>query len=688
VRDALVSDARAIVGDADAAAFPSAMIGPLVSPSTVIGPLVFPSGAIGPLVLPAPGRNRLDLSPPALALQTGLTTLIGRPFMHPAASPPDLRPGLVRWDIHQLEQAVAMTGDYALLLARDLPALPEAARPGIRAIARDRLLSSVFDAVAQAQLGLPPDTPGGARGPELKAMAASSVAAAPLFRRLADALRQANDPAAADRLTNALMSQSVAVLDRATVLLDAQPAYQPPDGNLSDWFMTGVDVARLYGQIDLASVGALLDQQRAEIALLLRDVTNPELSVLGGPNMPNAKGKASVRLWSDIAADLDEAGQKRPAGSLAALEKFIETDLPSLKPGECPPAHAWSGSGNWFSGQLGHLRDHLARQCGLAFSTLALNAYQQVQQAFQVNLAGRYPFASSAQAHPAHAQDIAAFYRIFDAQGGGAGAGLGETLAAITPAQPEPARFIATMQRLRPALAAVAGLDGGDGLVRLETRFRPLPAREAGADEVIEARLQVGGIASDDAKHRPVVWRLGDPIQIAFRWALNAPHLPVTIKDAPHATTQGGLTTASYDDPWALVTLIRSQRPSPADWVPDGERGRDMLAFDIPTTLADGKPALDQAARLFIELTLRPPPGARPAAASGAAEPLADHLELNDIPTEAPPVSIAQPAAVRATPGVRGTPGIRSRPAPPGALREPHPDRPPAGAAARGLVAR
>jgi hypothetical protein len=193
VRDAVVSDAYAILGDGDVAAFPAT--------------------AIGPLVTPAAARNRLDLSPQAIALKAGLTSLNNRAFMRTANGPagyPDLHPGLVRWDPRQLETAVAMTGEYALFLARDLPTFPEAVRPGIRAIARDRLLASVFDTVARAQLVLPADTPGGAKAPDLKAMAASTAAAAPLIRRLADALRQVNDPASADRLLATLLMQSVA----------------------------------------------------------------------------------------------------------------------------------------------------------------------------------------------------------------------------------------------------------------------------------------------------------------------------------------------------------------------------------------------------------------------------------------------------------------------------------------------
>ena len=619
VRDALVSDARAVLGGGDDA----------VMPSTVIGPLLAPSA----------GRNRFDLSPKATRLQSSLAVMNGFAFMHARSALtalPELKPGLVRWDQRMLEMAVAMTGEHALFLVRDLPTIPEPLRPGIRAIARDQLVASVFDLADRAQIALPPDMPGGAREAELAAMAASTAAAAPLFRRLSDGLRQADDPVSAERLMAALETQAVAVLDRAAALLDANPIYQPPTTNLAEWYTGGMDVPKLYEELDMAAVNAILTQERLAIAGLLHDVVEPILTVVSGEEMAWARGQPSVRMWSGIAEDLDVSGQRRPNGSLAALEQFISVDLPALKPGVCPPTLAWSGTGNWFAAQLAKLRDGLAKQCGLAASNLATTSYQQIQQSFQTYLAGRYPFAplSEASSGPyAGANDIAMFYRDFDAQAGGLIEAFTGTIG-VSRGHQDAAQFIETMRQLRAVLAPLAGLGGATepGLL-LEPRFRALPSRENADEEVIEERLTVAGVASDDVKHRPLIWHTSDPISVSFRWALNAQHLPVTISNAIHPSVNGGTVTASYDHPWALVTLVRQHRASPAEWLADPGQASQMLAFEIPMTRANGKPSDDPPARLFIDLAIRQPP----LPAGAAAAPAAERLPLPDFPAEAPP---------------------------------------------------
>jgi hypothetical protein len=218
-------------------------------------------------------------------------------------------------------------------------------------------------------------------------------------------------------------------------------------------------------------------------------------------------------------------------------------------------------------------------------------------------------------------------------------------------------QFVDTMRRMRLVLAPLAGLDGQpDPGLWLEPRFRALPNRDQGGSEVIGWQLQTADATSEDPSHKPVLYRLGDRLKIGLRWAQNAPHQPVSITNALRGDLTDRTVTAIYDDPWALVTLIRQHRPDLADWTPGPGRIPHMLAFTVPTSPAGEQRLADTQSRLFIELALR----AAPAVAGG-------RLMLPDFPTAAPePGSAAIRAAldIKLAPQMQAAASSSGRPLP------------------------
>jgi len=649
-RDALIRDARGVLAG-------------VVSAEP-------PRSVIGPLAVPVPERNRIELSSAAIRLREGLVALNERSFMQAAGTATgsqDLRAGLVRWDTRPLETAVGMVGDYAIFLARDLPAMPPEVQRGVRAVAQERLVASVFDAVRRAQIGLPADQPGGVREAELQAMAASTALSAPIFRRLAEGLRQAEAPAAANRLMAAFGMQATAVLSRAGVLLNAEPMYQPDAETLRSWTTGSMDVALLFGEGDMTGLAAALDRRRLRVGALLRDVAEPVLGVVARGDMPGARASGGHALWAGIAADLDAAAQRRPGSALLALETFILQDLPGLRPGACPPGGMRVGASNWFAAQQAQLRDRLASQCVLAATNLAYQLYQEVERAWQGHLDGRYPFNPGLLAAGPHAtaDDVAAFYRVFDT----VAPDLLGALSAIdggSPAHQRIRSFLETMQQLRPVMGAMLGLPGNaEPALFITPQFRVLQTRETGGHEVIEWLIAAGDVASNDPQRRQLVWRLGDPLRFSFRWAQNAPSVPVGGGNAPRVEVRDRTATFSYTDPWALVTALRQHRPRNSDWAPGPGRQPHVMAFEIQTGMADGTASGEPPARLFIDIALRAAPGAQ-----------GDRLAFPDLPRSVPSADLLAPTAPRPVqrppsslrPPAAPTPAAGARPAgrPPG----------------------
>ena len=143
----------------------------------------------------------------------------------------------------------------------------------------------------------------------------------------------------------------------------------------------------------------------------------------------------------------------------------------------------------------------------------------------------------------------------------------------------------------------------------LTPQVRVLQAHENGANEVIEWRLVSGALANNDPQRRPLTWRVGEPVRFSFRWAQNAPRVPITGGQANRLEVRDRTVTFRYNDPWALITLITQNRPRSSEWTPGPGRPPHVLAFEVPTAMADGSPSEEPPARFFVDLALRAAPG-------------------------------------------------------------------------------
>ncbi len=595
--------------------------------------------AIGPLASGVAERNRVELTPIAEGLRTSLRNLLARPFMAAGATTVDLntlgRSGPVRWDLGGLERAVALAEKFALFTASDLPSFPPPIQAGVRAVAQQRLTGAVVAQVVRAV------TPGqnttGRLEAELRNQVQSNVAAYPLLSKLVQSLRQNGAQVAADRLLNIAALQATVLLGQIDNLLEGEELYLPAITAATAFAKDKIDVAALYGQADMGSLQALLDRDKQRVSQVATELAQPLLTFLARPDIGSAGSDGVVGRWTRTLQELDKAGQGRPAGSLGALERFLTAELPEMTPWSCAKLAApqpLTGS-NYFSDQLRIVRLAVHQQCVTAEENRIATAYRTVERSFNDLLGGRYPFAlydAAVSGDFATTDDVANFYKAFDPLSEALLNGMHDREQEGSQMR-QPTEFIEVMKKGRAFLKPLAGLDDtAEAGASIEPHFRALTNHERGGEEIIQWQLGINDELVDSTMTgKTLTWHPRDPITISFRWASNAPRVPVGVLGRGRIQVNGRTVSITYENVWSLVALLQQHRPRPNEWRAGPGRPPEMVGFDIPTGRSDGRPGAEGAARVFIELAIRALPGAD-GKASG------ERLGMPDFPIKVPPL--------------------------------------------------
>jgi type VI secretion system protein ImpL len=387
----------------------------------------------------------------------------------------------------------------------------------------------------------------------------------------------------------------------------------------------------------MGGVSALLDRDRQRVASLATELAQPLLTFLARPDIGSTGSDGVVGRWNRTLQELDKAGQGRANGSLAALEHFITAELPEMTPWSCAKlasAQGLSGS-NFFSDEQRLVRATVHQQCVAAEEARIAAQYRVAERAFTDLLAGRYPFAlydAAVSGDFATTDDVANFYKAFDPISEPLLNGLHdrETEGVVMRA---PTEFVEVMKKGRAFLKPLVGLDDvAEAGATIEPHFRAMTNRERGGEEIIQWQLSVrDDIVDSTMTGKTLTWHPRDPITVSFRWASNAPRVPVGVLGRGQIQLNGRTASITYDNIWSLVALLQQHRPRPGEWRAGPGRPPEMLAFDIPTGRSDGKPGSEGAARVFIELAIRALPGPD-GKASG------ERLGIPDFPIRVPPL--------------------------------------------------
>ncbi|MBV9773144.1 MAG: hypothetical protein JO040_04305, partial [Gemmatimonadetes bacterium] len=536
------------------------------------------------------------------------------------------------WDPRMLDLALAKVRDYDRFVGHAFPGLTPGAQTLVQGLAAAELEAGVTRAVAGAMRQAPVRNAFGQRGADrdLRERVAEFGQASDRLVQVVGALDRLGLDQARDDLAGVVLAQAAGMLADADRLLAGSGSYLPADG-FDAWDGSGSPALAAYGAGTPDELEAYLAAQQQRVRALFDGLAAPLLgAVTAAPLAPAAEalGYAAspvVARWRTIDAALDGYDAKAPGNTLAALENFIRVDLRDGG-GTCARGRA-PRAADYFGEQLARVRSAFQARCRGLAGAGAVAGYDRIQDAFQEDLAGRFPFApASAGGSEADPEAIRAFFRLMDDNesawrqvvGGGAGVG--------GPGSPQ-ALFLEQLVRARAFLAPVLAGDSAAGPTYVVgAEFRVNRAREAGGDQIAAWTLDVGTTRLEPrGADSTAAWSPGDPVRVFLRWATES---PVTPAPGPGARVSGRTATWVYGGGWALLRLLRQQAALPGEG--GTERGRSTLRFALPT-----QPSGE--ARVFLRLRLLNPK-------TGA------EVAFPTFPTSAPTLRATRPSRQRAAP--------------------------------------
>jgi hypothetical protein len=323
-----------------------------------------------------------------------------------------------------------------------------------------------------------------------------------------------------------------------------------------------------YRVFDLGSseeLEAYLNFQRKSIAYLGRDLVVPIEAFFASQGIPLQRGVQAD--WDGILADLDAFENKTPGNPISILEIFIRTEMDRVSVDHCTGiARVFDDRSNdYFLRIRNSLRQgfyarctELGRSKAIIDTLAALENYRKIEQSFNDNLRGGFPFGdvNGPQLDPL---SLTRFFEELDLREKAAREALdrSEGFGAL----PERARiFLKQAVKAREFFAPFLEKKQGP-VFDFKVQFRIQPEQpgqaERGGNQIIDWQLEVGkknfAYRSEDLTGR---WVYGDPIRLTLRWANDSPARPfASLLPVPFAVKER-TAIFEYTDRWALFTFL------------------------------------------------------------------------------------------------------------------------------------
>jgi type VI secretion system protein ImpL len=540
------------------------------------------------------------LSKAAVDSREFLRKLFAQPYMD--AGPPAAAAysgSRVSWDLARLQVAQKAVESYAEFVASGSGDAPIELRNVALASAEQHFAGHLEQLVNQAA------QPGSAA---VGSETANFVQALPVLIKIRDALRGAGAEQSAAGLDVRVADQAGRLLadaDRA-LTTDGGPYAIDPAG-LAAWDGTGSLAAALFGIETIDDLKATLPQRRARVADIARSRAAPLIGYLREPSTAaGAATLARANRWQAILLTLEAYDANSPSNSLARLEQYITVDIDKLQRRDCARARSFSTrSTDYFAAQQAAISARVIGHCRLAAAGSTEAQFDQLREAFNASLAGRFPFAADVEAPAADPGDVQAFFGQF--------AAILQPLKDdidITPAFGSSGRAasatLTQLIRVQSALAPMLDAAGPAPLTyRVGVNFFSDPDLARGQEQVIEGSLGTPvSRALARGAAREFVWNNGQPVLARFRWAINAPSIPRTGgKCVPQP--DGSVASFRVDGDWALFRLLR--RHAPGDGIRASATQGAPVAFDVALCAnqerASGGEVVEDA-RILVRLSL------------------------------------------------------------------------------------
>jgi type VI secretion system protein ImpL len=480
----------------------------------------------------------------------------------------------VVWDIPTLDRAMAQANEFqqkfGLMPGGGGPAPGNAAQPidaTLRGLARGDLTKALVSQIAHAILiqRVPASQQSVGQEAFLRSRVGNFAEASGRVLRLMEALEGLGASEPFGRLRALAATESREILRSVDDLLARSTAYQPRGGSF-DWWQGEPGLAfAAFNARDTLELSNYLTFQRERLAVLSRNYADPALAFLLSTTLDVGAGDLDrLTRWQVILESLDQYDAKVADNPVSRLERFIGQTLATVTPRNCSAALVEgrnARSANFFLSRQAELAEALAAQCNALSSGSLISDYQGLEKAFNQTLAGVPPFRATPPntategASLTTINAVLARYDNFMNSGGGDPVERGSTGGSLDVIDPF-LRRLGDVQRFLDATKA----EGGKMEVQVDVEFRVNRTAEFAGNQIIDWVVAIGDdrMTQFDGGKR-LVWSPGKPIEVSFRWALNAPTTPVLTGDSVKAmSVEGGTVRFRYEDPWALVTMLRA----------------------------------------------------------------------------------------------------------------------------------
>jgi type VI secretion system protein ImpL len=452
---------------------------------------------------------------------------------------------------------------------------------------------------------------------ELRTDSQNFADTAELLRQLLKKLGQLRFTGLQTGLAGLVRSDAIDQLQAVNALLYREQLYEPVVGFAAWDGGPGLNLLA-FAVPDQGALGAYLISQRERVATLANQYARPPLNYLVQSNQP--AGPLMLR-WRQLITDLDDYYSNRPDNPIADLENFILGELGTITAAGCSSriaAAADRNQGDFFVLKRLELQRRVLARCDKVAVVRVNSAYRTLAAAFNNQLAGRFPFVTTAVANTlyqlpggdAEPSVIRAVFSLSEQLPDNVKAAISSSDAGSARLSSSALAFLNALAATRPVLASWLEAKPGDAVPALgfSIKFRVNRADEIGGDQIIEWTLETGTRrihpTDKDLRGR---WQFGEPVHLSLRWATGSPWRPIADRARPDLQIKDDTATFVYPDGWALFKLIDLNRLYlGAGW----QEGGGMLMLTVPVQRAAPETGnfLRSEARVFIRLLLLGPP--------------------------------------------------------------------------------
>ncbi|WP_437762352.1 type VI secretion system protein [Sorangium sp. So ce281] len=525
----------------------------------------------GPLLVRKEGEVQLQLSPFVAALKEPSTALLRQRFMEPVDNvdplPATLDDARLSWNVEELKEGAKRLKEYeAFAQEEGLKRFPEKVRGTLGELALRNLRDNVLAAVGKAARREMAPPPSESRRVETVRTDVGTLALAsePLREILAAAGRLGLEEVR-DRVRALVRGQGAYLLTLASRTLEADGLYEVKNGTFLWWNGERSPAFEAFGLAD--GDGAQLAEyavaQRGRADALTRALAEPVLGLLESAEVAaDARSVNGMAPWQHIVGALRDYEGKKAGNSVAALERFLLNDLPTVTFENCiaqierVPVDVRSD--DYFARRRRRILVLLRDRCATLATEEIRTKYPSLRRSFHRSLADRFPFARlepGVEREDANPDDVRLFLQsasdfrkrfrpVLSLRGGAAARDV--------------VRFLDRMEKVREFLAPMwaQGDATMDGSFDVTTAFRVNQAREVAGNQIAEWSLRIAEERLFLGGPKPTAtWRLGDPVQLTLRWAKNSPDIP-SVEQNAGAVAKERTATFEASGPWALLRLI------------------------------------------------------------------------------------------------------------------------------------